>query len=181
MPSEDTLLVSRDEQDTWTVSVESMVYPNHCSVWVISCNIGLCSRGAGLQELRTKNKGQLMTKGSTLLALPNSWIASPGYWRYDTMKNDEIVIEKTTNLSIAMLQNFEHVLSVCFCCFVVFIYGSRLVSRHQNCRQKGYKHWSWCMVTKGEMSGTVCVTCTWYMYIYGLFIAFVCFVVCSLL
>ena len=40
---------------------------------------------------------------------------------------------------------------------------------------------SWCMGIKGEMSGTVCVTCTWYMYIYGLFIAFVCFVVCSLL
>ena len=40
---------------------------------------------------------------------------------------------------------------------------------------------SWCMCIKGEMSGTVCVTFTWYMYIYELFIAFVCFVVCSLL
>ena len=39
---------------------------------------------------------------------------------------------------------------------------------------------SWCMGIKGEMSGTVCVTFTWYMYIYGLFIAFVSFVVCSL-
>ena len=38
---------------------------------------------------------------------------------------------------------------------------------------------SWCMGIKGEMSGTVCVTFTWYMYIYELFIAFVCFVVCS--
>ena len=33
---------------------------------------------------------------------------------------------------------------------------------------------SWCMGIKGEMSGTVCVTFTWYMYIYELFIAFVC-------
>ena len=40
---------------------------------------------------------------------------------------------------------------------------------------------SWCMGIKGEMSGTVCLTFTWYMYIYELFIAFVCFVVCSLL
>ena len=40
---------------------------------------------------------------------------------------------------------------------------------------------SWCMGIKGEMSGTVCVTFTWYMYIYELIIAFVCFVVCSLL
>ena len=40
---------------------------------------------------------------------------------------------------------------------------------------------SWCMGIKGEISGTVCVTFTWYMYIYELFIAFVCFVVCSLL
>ena len=40
---------------------------------------------------------------------------------------------------------------------------------------------SWCMGIKGELSGTVCVTFTWYMYIYELFIAFVCFVVCSLL
>ena len=40
---------------------------------------------------------------------------------------------------------------------------------------------SWCMGIKGEMSDTVCVTFTWYMYIYELFIAFVCFVVCSLL
>ena len=69
---------------------------------------------------------------------------------------------------------------------------------------------SWCMGIKGEMSGTVCVTFTWdmyiykqrvlmhrhqglnvrhglchlymrYLYIYELFIAFVCFVVCSLL
>ena len=40
---------------------------------------------------------------------------------------------------------------------------------------------SWCMGIKGEMSGTVCVTFTWYMYIYELFIAFVCCVVCSLL
>ena len=40
---------------------------------------------------------------------------------------------------------------------------------------------SWCMGINGEMSGTVCVTFTWYMYIYELFIAFVCFVVCSLL
>ena len=44
---------------------------------------------------------------------------------------------------------------------------------------------SWCMGIKGEMSGTVCVTFTWdmyiYIYIYELFIAFVCFVVCSLL
>ena len=39
----------------------------------------------------------------------------------------------------------------------------------------------WCMGIKGEMSGTVCVTFTWYMYIYELLIAFVCFVVCSLL
>ena len=29
---------------------------------------------------------------------------------------------------------------------------------------------SWCMGIKGEMSGTVCVTFTWYMYIYELFI-----------
>ena len=40
---------------------------------------------------------------------------------------------------------------------------------------------SWCMRIKGEMSGKVCVTFTWYMYIYELFIAFVCFVICSLL
>ena len=40
---------------------------------------------------------------------------------------------------------------------------------------------SWCMGIKGEMSGTVCVTFTWYMCIYELFIAFVCFGVCSLL
>ena len=42
---------------------------------------------------------------------------------------------------------------------------------------------SWCIGIKGEMSGTVCVTFTWdiYTYIYDLFIAFVCFVVCSLL
>ena len=40
---------------------------------------------------------------------------------------------------------------------------------------------SWCMGIKGEMFGTVCVTFTWYMYMYELFIAFVCFVVCSLL
>ena len=40
---------------------------------------------------------------------------------------------------------------------------------------------SWCMGIKSEMSGTVCVTFTWYMYRYELFIAFVCFVVCSLL
>ena len=40
------------------------------------------------------------------------------------------------------------------------------------------------MGIKGEMSGTVCVTFTWdmyiYIYIYELFIAFVSFVVCSL-
>ena len=44
---------------------------------------------------------------------------------------------------------------------------------------------SWCMGIKGEISGTVCVTFTWdmyiYIYIYELFIAFVSFVVCSLL
>ena len=42
---------------------------------------------------------------------------------------------------------------------------------------------SWCMGIKGEMYGTVCVTFTWdmYIYIYELFIAFVSFVVCSLL
>ena len=40
---------------------------------------------------------------------------------------------------------------------------------------------SWCIGIKGEMSGTVCVTFTWDIYIYQLFIAFVCFVVCSLL
>ena len=40
---------------------------------------------------------------------------------------------------------------------------------------------SWCMGIKGEMSGTVCVTFTWYMHIYELFIASVCFVFCSLL
>ena len=40
---------------------------------------------------------------------------------------------------------------------------------------------SWCIGIKGEMSGTVCVTFTWEIYIYELFIAFVCFVVCSLL
>ena len=44
---------------------------------------------------------------------------------------------------------------------------------------------SWCIGIKGEMSGTVCVTFTWdiyiYIYIYELFIAFDCFVVCSLL
>ena len=36
---------------------------------------------------------------------------------------------------------------------------------------------SWCIGIKGEMSGTVCVTFTWDIYIYELFIAFVCFVV----
>ena len=36
---------------------------------------------------------------------------------------------------------------------------------------------SWCMGIRGEMSDTVCVTFTWDMYIYELFIAFVCFVV----
>ena len=35
---------------------------------------------------------------------------------------------------------------------------------------------SWCMGIKGEMSGTVCVTFTWDMYIYELFIAFLLFV-----
>ena len=48
-------------------------------------------------------------------------------------------------------------------------------------RKKYTSNGSWCMGIKGEMSGTVCVTFTWYMYIYELFIAFVCFVVCSLL
>ena len=40
---------------------------------------------------------------------------------------------------------------------------------------------SWCMGIKGEMYGRVYVTFAWDMYIYELFIAFVCFVVCSLL
>ena len=48
-------------------------------------------------------------------------------------------------------------------------------------RRCSTSNWSWCMGIKGEMSGTVCVTFTWYMYVYELFIAFVCFVVCSLL
>ena len=47
--------------------------------------------------------------------------------------------------------------------------------------QKATSNGSWCMGIKGEMSGTVCVTFTWYMYLYELFIAYVCFVVCSLL
>ena len=47
--------------------------------------------------------------------------------------------------------------------------------------RQGTSNGSWCMGIKGEMSGTVCVTFTWHMYIYELFIAFVCFVVCSLL
>ena len=47
--------------------------------------------------------------------------------------------------------------------------------------QKKPSNGSWCMCIKGEMSGTVCVTFTWDMYIYELFIAFVSFVVCSLL
>ena len=38
----------------------------------------------------------------------------------------------------------------------------------------GTSNGSWCMGIKGEMSGTVCVTFIWYMYIYELFIAFVC-------
>ena len=33
----------------------------------------------------------------------------------------------------------------------------------------------WCMGIKGEMSDTVCVTFTWDMYIYELFIVFVCY------
>ena len=45
----------------------------------------------------------------------------------------------------------------------------------------GTSNGSWCIGIKGEMSGTVCVTFTWDIYIYELFIAFVCFVVCSLL
>ena len=49
------------------------------------------------------------------------------------------------------------------------------------CFNKVTSNGSWCMGIKGEMSGTVCVTFTWYMYIYELFVAFVCFVVCSLL
>ena len=49
------------------------------------------------------------------------------------------------------------------------------------CQQQVTSNGSWCMGIKGEMSGTVCVTFTWYMYIYELFIAFVCFVVSSLL
>ena len=48
-------------------------------------------------------------------------------------------------------------------------------------RKEWTSNGSWCMGIKGEMSGTVCVTLTWYMYRYELFIAFVCFVVCSLL
>ena len=48
-------------------------------------------------------------------------------------------------------------------------------------QKKKTSNGSWCMGIKGEMSGTVCVTFTWYMYIYELFIAFVCFGVCSLL
>ena len=41
---------------------------------------------------------------------------------------------------------------------------------------------SWCIGIKGEMSGTVCVTFTWDIYIYmSCLLAFVCFVVCSLL
>ena len=36
-------------------------------------------------------------------------------------------------------------------------------SWHENCSTS---NGSWCMGIKGEMSGTVCVTFTWYMYIY---------------
>ena len=34
---------------------------------------------------------------------------------------------------------------------------------------------SWCMGIKGEMSDMICVTFAWDMYLYELFIAFVCF------
>ena len=40
---------------------------------------------------------------------------------------------------------------------------------------------SWCIGIKGEMSGTVCVTFTWDMYIYDWCLAPFFFVVCSLL
>ena len=46
-----------------------------------------------------------------------------------------------------------------------------LMWHHCNVTSNG----SWCMGIKGEMSGTVCVTFTWDIYIYELFIVFVFF------
>ena len=45
-------------------------------------------------------------------------------------------------------------------------------TKHDFCIKFETSNGSWCMGIKGEMSGTVCVTFTWYMYIYELFIAF---------
>ena len=57
------------------------------------------------------------------------------------------------------------------------MFGIKCQSRSKTWTSNG----SWCIGIKGEMSGMVCVTFTWDNYIYELFIAFVCFVVCSLL
>ena len=69
-----------------------------------------------------------------------------------------------------------------FCTNPSIRWGRSAAETMTNCAQCARtSNGSWCMGIKGEMSGTVCVTFTWYMYIYELFIAFVCFVVCSLL
>ena len=72
---------------------------------------------------------------------------------------------------------------MCLCCFLVMDYPSFHGSFHLSPRWTKWppfcqttisnafswmktSNGSWCMGIKGEMSGTVCVTFTWYMYIY---------------
>ena len=62
-----------------------------------------------------------------------------------------------------------------------------LFSHNKQCRLPGHKltwqhdstsNGSWCMGIKGEMSGTVCVTFTWDMYIYIWVVYSLCFFCC---
>ena len=80
-------------------------------------------------------------------------LAEPGQWM-------------VTDLILGNNQNFE-----------ILVNHPALGSRFKNSlshirRNNTTSNGSWCMGIQGEISGTVCVTLTWYMYIYELFIAF---------
>ena len=133
-----------------------------------------CVRGIHRSPVNSPHKGQW--RGALLFSLICVWING---WVYNREASDlkhhralncffRHVVQGTAK-KLSKIYINTHIHTQC---------GSMLSRRHHAINTS---NGSWCMGIKGEMSGTVCVTFTWYMYIYELFIAFVCFVVCSLL
>ena len=139
-------------------------FTNTCgALQILSWNVCVCCRNRTSYEnfeLKLGTCAQNHALGTVSAWNSHLYVISGIVHFHEIILESSRDVSETTPWSQYRIDTTAWVAVTRMCC--VARYSADAISSYVSVTSNG----SWCMGIKGEMSGTVCVTFTWYMYIY---------------